>query len=340
MIPRRFELAVRAAIEHDRLLPDAGAVVVACSGGADSLALLRALAALCGDGPRGYYPAVRLHVAHLDHGLRGAAGEADAEFARRTAAAWGLPCVIGRVSDDERAAWRGSVEAAARTARLRFLRAVAADTGASAIALGHTLDDQAETVLMHILRGSGLAGLAGMRPRSGDLIRPLLGLRRADTVGYCAALGLEPRHDATNDDPRYFRNRVRREIVPLLEASQPRVLPALARNAALIAHDVDFIESAVDAAWGAVALADDESTVALDRRLLRDLAPALRLRVLRRAAMAAGGATDDEHLNADSIARLDRVVMDGSGARRVVQLSTGVTATIAGDRVRFGAKSR
>jgi tRNA(Ile)-lysidine synthetase-like protein len=333
VIPRTFELAVRAAIERDALLTAAGTVVVACSGGPDSLALLFVLAALCSDGPRGYYPAVRLQVAHLDHGLRGAESAADAEFVRATAASLGLACTIGQVSDAERAAWRGSLEASARSARLRFLRAVAAESGAEAIALGHTLDDQAETVLLHAIRGSGLAGLAGMRPKTGDLIRPLLGLRRADTRDYCAARGLSPRQDASNDDLHFTRNRLRHQIMPLLEAMQPQVAPALARAAELIALDADFLDDTASQAFDPAMVNAADNEIALDRRKLRELAPALRLRVLRRAALAAGGSTPDEHLDLDSIARLDRVVMDRSGARRIVQLSNGAAAAITRDLV-------
>ncbi|HKD77045.1 MAG TPA: tRNA lysidine(34) synthetase TilS, partial [Ktedonobacterales bacterium] len=245
---------------------------------------------------------------------------------------------IGEISEVERDSWRGSVlesraeslspvpEAAARQARYRFLREVAQATGSDRIALGHTADDQAETVLMHFIRGSGLDGLAGMRPRTGDLVRPLLGLWRADTVAYCAAMGLEPRQDATNADMRYLRNRVRSELLPLLETYQAQIRLTLARNAPIIARDLDFIEAEVDRVWSEVVIAQAPAAVTLDRAVLRALHPALRFRVLRRAVLAIGSNKPDAHLNADSLHRLDRVIMDRSGELRRVELSTGVVA--------------
>lgn len=329
----RFVMAVRAAIQRDTLLPEQSVVVVACSGGADSLALLHALRTLCA-ATKISFPAVTLHVAHLDHGLRGAAGAADAAFVREVASAWGLPYTIGVVAAATRNGWRGSVEAAAREARYHFLRGVATAIGAERIALGHTADDQAETVLMHFLRGSGLDGLAGMRPRAGGLVRPLLSLRRADTVAYCAALGLTPREDATNNDPRYTRNRIRHELLPQLETYQPQIRATLARNAPLIAHDLDYITAGVDEAWSQVVMEASAQSVTLDRAGLRCLHAALRSRVLRRAILAVGSAKPDAHLNADSIQRLDRVIMDHSGEVRRVEVSTGAVGVCMADSVR------
>jgi tRNA(Ile)-lysidine synthase len=353
----RFAIAVRDAIRRDHLLPERGVVVVACSGGADSLALLHALHILC-NGNRAAFPHVTLHVAHLDHGLR-AESPADAAFVRDIAAAWDIPCTIGAITEAERATWRGSApengagtdtgpshglrggteplgpvpEAAARAARYRFLREVAQSAGADRIALGHTADDQAETVLMHVIRGSGLDGLVGMRPRTGDLMRPLLGLWRADTVAYCAAMGLEPRQDATNADMHYLRNRVRHELLPLLETYQAQIRATLARNAPLIAQDLDFIEAEVARVWPDAVIAQSPADVKLNRSALRVLHPALRYRVLRRAILAAGSDKPDAHLNADSLRRLDRVIMDHSGGLRRIELSTGVVARCDGSVV-------
>lgn len=327
-----FEQRVRVALLRDDLLPPHGVVIVACSGGGDSLALLLALDALCGR-PGARFPGVALHAAHLDHGLRGAAGAADAAFVAAVCAERAIPCTVGVVSASERAGWRGSVEAAARAARYRFLRGVAATADATRIALGHTLDDQAETVLMHFVRGSGLAGLAGMRPRAGDLIRPLLGLRHAEAVAYCLARDYTPREDASNADPRYTRNRVRHELLPLLATLQPQISATLARNAEVIAQDVAFLDAATDAAWAAAVLADDTATITLSRTQLRSLHPALRARVLRRAILRVGSAKPDAHLNADSLARLTRVILDQSGAQRRVQLATGAAAICHGDHV-------
>ncbi len=339
----RFVVAVRDAVRRDDLLPQHGVVVVACSGGADSLALLHALHTLCGRN-KAAFPNVTLHVAHLDHGLR-AESATDAAFVCDIAEAWGIPCTASVVGEAERAGWQGSLEAAARETRYRFLREVAQTVGADRIAMGHTADDQAETVLMHFIRGSGLDGLAGMRPHSGDLIRPLLDLWRSDTVAYCAAMGLEPRQDTTNADTRYLRNRVRHELLPLLGTYQAQIRATLARNAPLIAQDLDFIEAEVDRVWPDVVIAQTPAAghppavghppaaVTLDRATLRVLHPALRYRVLRRAILAVGSSKPDAHLDADSLRRLDRVIMDHSGELRRVELSTGAVARCDGGTI-------
>src|SRR5262249_27674325 len=160
---------------------------------------------------------------HLDHGLRGAASAADATFVAEQCARLGIPLTIGIISDAERAAWQGSIEAAARTARYRFLRVVAAEAGADRIAVGHTLDDQAEPVLLLLLRGSGRDGLTAMRPFAVNTTRPLLGLRRADNEAYCAECGITPRDDPSNAAPRFPRNRLRHEVLPLLETLQSEI---------------------------------------------------------------------------------------------------------------------
>lgn len=332
MLLHPFERKVRQACVRDHLLLAAGAVVVACSGGADSVALLLALHALCGRAGLAF-PSVYLHAAHLDHGLRGAESAEDAAFVADICASHDIPITLSLVSDAERAMWQGSLEAAARDARYRFLRAVAAEVGATRIALGHTLDDQAETVLLHLLRGSGLVGLAGMRPTIDDIIRPLLRLRRAETEAYCAYRGVTPREDPTNADPRFTRNRIRHELVPLLETYQAQIRPTLARNADILALDAEYLHSAADAAWQTTMREVTANSVTLDRIALRELHPALRARVLRRAILMVGSTKPDATLNADSLARLERVITDHSGERRQVELATGALAICHTDTV-------
>jgi len=211
-------------------------VVVAVSGGADSLCLLYVLHALA--------PALdlRLHVAHLDHALRpGSAG--DAAFVAQQARALDLPYTIER-RDVAALARRErlSLETAARAARYDFLRAVAAAAGAGVIATGHTRDDQAETVLMRLARGSGLHGLAGMPPRRADLARPLLAAGHAEALSYCLSHGLTPRDDESNRSPLHRRNRVRHEALPLLDALYPAASANIARAARLLAGDRALVE--------------------------------------------------------------------------------------------------
>jgi tRNA(Ile)-lysidine synthase len=216
-VPSDVRDAVRRfAQEHDLLPP--GALVVAVSGGTDSTALLLLLADLAED------LALVLHVAHFDHRARGT-GAVDAQFVADLAARVGATIRVGRA---ERAT-KGEDDA--RRARYEFLRRVAAEHNGARIATGHTRDDQAETVLLHAVRGSGIAGLAGMRPERDGVVRPLLAIGRADTAAVCAAARIEPLEDPTNRSVRYARNRIRRKVMPELEAINPQASAALARLA-------------------------------------------------------------------------------------------------------------
>ncbi len=211
-------------------------VVVAVSGGADSLALLHILRALQGE------LRISLHAATLDHGLRGAQGAADAAFVRDIAAEWGIPCTVGGADVPRLAAeWRLGIEAAARRARYAFLSACAAQVGAHCLATAHQRDDQAETVLLHLIRGSGLAGLRGILPatqRDGlRIVRPLLEIGREELRAYLAGLGIAPREDASNADLQYARNKVRHAILPLLRQINPSVVASLARTAQTLRDD-------------------------------------------------------------------------------------------------------
>ncbi|MBD7917351.1 tRNA lysidine(34) synthetase TilS [Cellulomonas sp. Sa3CUA2] len=290
--------AVRVAVR--RALADVGpgrTVLVACSGGADSLALAAGLAWEARGG--GTWRAGAVVVDHgLQHGSHDVARDAAA-----TCRALGLdPVRVVRVD----VGTAGGPEAAARTARYRALENVADELDAAAVLLGHTLDDQAETVLLALARGSGERSLAGMRPVRGRLRRPLLGLRRADTEAACAAQGLAAWHDPTNGRPLDgtgtgtlpaadlpLRSRVRTEVLPVLEAVLgPGVAQALARTADALADATD----AVDAAAAVVlAAALDEHApdarpgdVVLDVAPLADAPAAVRRRALHDAAVRAG----------------------------------------------------
>lgn len=213
--------AVAATIDRHQMLAPGQTVLVAVSGGPDSLALLDLLARLAGD------RRLTLAVAHLDHGLRPDSA-ADADFVAASAAARGLPCVRERV--DLPALLRGSgaaPEALAREVRYAFLARAAAAVGADRVALGHNADDQAETVIMRLLRGAGTDGLAGIPPVRLPYVRPLLETPRSAIEEYCRARGLLPRHDVTNADPAYLRNRLRHELLPLLRSYNPRLTESL-----------------------------------------------------------------------------------------------------------------
>lgn len=270
---------VTTFIEQRRLLPASGEVVVAVSGGADSLCLLHILHRLCGQEKR--YPCVGLHVAHLDHRLRGEESERDAAHVAQIAAEWGLPATIGSIDVAELArVEHRSLEDAAREARYRFLREVAQGR---LIAVAHHADDQVETLLLHMLRGGGPGGMVGMLPRQQNIIRPLLPLSRAEIIAYCEEYGLAPVEDASNRDPRFLRNRVRHELLPLLESLNPGIRATLLRSAEVTQVDLDWIEEQIAWLWPKVVLSEGESALALDADVLWKLPLSLRRHLLRRA---------------------------------------------------------
>ncbi len=244
----RWIRKVRHAVEEHRLLAGCSTVLVGVSGGADSVALLVALRRLCGEGPP------RLHVAHFNHGIRGRAAAADEVFVRRLAERLGLACSIGRADVPRQArCWRLSMEAAAREARLRWFSRVAKRVGADRIALAHTRDDQAETVLLRLLRGAGTEGLSAMSRdtvvRGLRIIRPMLDLSREEIRRALAAEGWRWREDATNRRLRYLRNRVRLRWLPAIERELGRdVRATLARVAEILAAEDEVLASLAERA--------------------------------------------------------------------------------------------
>ena len=263
-------------------LPPATKLLIGVSGGPDSLALLHVLRAI--------YPPDNLVVAHLHHGWR-AAADADARFVTATAAAWHIPCHVEKVDVTALArAARLSLEEAGRKARYDFFARLAGEVGAKAVAVGHHADDQAETVLMHLLRGSGLAGLCGMRPVSPlpgapelSVIRPFLTASRAEIEQYCQENNLQPITDSTNQDTAFFRNRLRHELLPLLTEYNPQIYGRLQQMAAVIRADYDLLDTIMQKEWTAILRGKDPDWLALDRAGWLALPLSLRRSTLRRA---------------------------------------------------------
>lgn len=260
---------IASYIEQYCLLPTEGVVVVAVSGGADSLCLLHILNRLCGAGKR--YPRLALHVAHLNHMLRGEEGARDAAHVAQVASAWGLPVTIGEVDVPALArAEHLSLEEAARVARYHFLREVARG---QPIAVAHHADDQVETLLLHMLRGGALSGMVGMLPRREDIIRPLLAVRRSDILAYCREHHIVTVEDSSNTDLHYLRNRVRHELLPLLETMNPAIRATLLRNMEVVRVDMHYIEAQVDTIWSAVVISgqDDHFVLSVSALLVQPL---------------------------------------------------------------------
>jgi tRNA(Ile)-lysidine synthase len=264
-------------------------VLVAVSGGADSVALLRALDSITrADGDtRAESVATshgrpRLVVAHYNHGLRGAEADADERFVVALADKLGLECRIGRGDVRRQADEAGDgIEAAARNERYAFFRAEAETLGARYVATAHTADDQAETILHRLVRGTGIAGLRGMsraRPLGSavSLIRPLLTFRREQLTAYLAAIGQAYRIDGTNYDRRFTRNRLRHELLPLLaEQYNPRIVEALVRLGQLAGDAQQVIDEALGDLPSRAIRTESDGTVVIDLASLRDLSPFL-----------------------------------------------------------------
>jgi tRNA(Ile)-lysidine synthase len=235
--------------------------------------------------PRGY----RVVAAHLDHGLRPTAKD-DVAFCRGLCERLGV--TLREASADVAARARregGGIEEAAREERYAFLRRVKEDEGAASIAVAHTRDDQAETLLLRLLRGAGRRGLSAMRSRSGDVRRPLLSASRADVLDHLQARELPWREDPTNADPSFARNRVRLELLPYLESRfNPSARETLARAAEVLAEEDDLLTELADALWTRVARGDGQEAT-LDREGLRHAPRALARRVLRGALEQTGG---------------------------------------------------
>ncbi|HXH08047.1 MAG TPA: tRNA lysidine(34) synthetase TilS, partial [Vicinamibacterales bacterium] len=231
---------VLRTLRDRRLLPPGARLLAAVSGGPDSVALAHLLRQL--ERPAGF---TLVALAHFNHRLRGADADADEAFCRDLAATLGLRFERGEADIAALArTWRTSREAAARRARYAFLDDAATRTGADAIAVGHTLDDQAETFLLRLFRGSGPRGLAGIRPKTGRVVRPLIDIPRADLHAWLRAHGHAFREDPTNRDLAIPRNRIRHEVLPYLrERISPSIAASLARAAALALDDETFLDA-------------------------------------------------------------------------------------------------
>ena len=277
--------ALRAIRRHD-MLPRGGRVVAAVSGGADSVAMLHLLLELQTRGEL-----IVAAVAHFNHQLRGAEADRDERFCSDLAEALGIP--FERATADVRALAREekrSIEDSARRARYRFLETVVTRFGADGVAVGHTVDDQAETFLLRLIRGAGSRGLAGIRPKAGSVIRPLIDVRRLDLRAYATERGLAFREDATNQDVTILRNRVRHELIPYLErAFSPGIVNVLAREATTARQDEEKLHAdAIDLARSIVLTDTAHRAPLVDADQLNALHPAHASRVAREALARLG----------------------------------------------------
>ena len=298
-------------------------VVAAFSGGPDSTTLLHSLH--CLKDALG----LKLHAAHLDHGLRPESSEADADFAREFSSSLGVPLTTKRADTHAlRAEYGLSVEEAARRVRYEFLSRVASKYEADCVALGHTLDDQAETVLLNAIRGTGLDGLSAMKETSSQkigagrviLFRPLLSISKSKILAYCAENDLDPRLDESNLSTEFTRNRIRLDLMPRLEQYNPSIRAALARLAYSASMDLDFIRQEVERAARDVITVDSRG-VGIERERFSRLHPALGYHLLRHAVGIVKGDTND--LELQHVSQMFDMISGASG--KIMNLPGGLS---------------
>jgi len=294
---------VRVTLQRHDMLRKGERVVVAVSGGADSVCLLDVLHRLAPE-----YD-LDLFVAHFDHGLRKGEDEQETRFVEVLAREMSVPWETGCAENLERR--EGSLEERAREARYAFLEGVRARQGAGAVAMGHTLDDQAETVIMRLLRGSGATGLSGIPPkREPGIIRPLIRSRRAEIEDYLKSRGLSWRTDSSNLKGLYLRNRIRLELMPLLLQYQPRLVEHLGSLADSLREEDEVLEKKAGEWLGEHGEETDPRRLSVPRGKYLALEPALRRRVTRQAIKKVSGALrrmDRRHVEAvENLARSTR----------------------------------
>jgi len=310
--------------------------VIGVSGGADSLCLLHLAAGI---------PGLHIIVAHFDHQLR-QGSDREAQFVATVAGRLNLPFRSGGADVAAYAAELGlSLEESARILRYHYLFAQARDVGASAVAVGHTADDQVETILMHFLRGAGLAGLKGMRGRTFlpefdpgiPLVRPILHLWRHETEAYCREHALQPVQDPTNADETYFRNRLRHSLIPELEKYNPRFKETLLRTAEALAGDHETLTEVVEAAWLRALVKAEEGQVTLSAPVLETMPRGLRRNILRKAMESLR--PNLRNLDFDTLERAAIFIQAGNhpskttGGTRQIDLSTGLHLYQEGDAI-------
>jgi tRNA(Ile)-lysidine synthase len=329
-----LEEKVLRHIRLEHLVSAGQRLLLGVSGGPDSVCLAMVLCHLRAG------LEIDLHLAHLNHRLRGKEAEADAEYVSALALRLGLPCSVEardvRAYQKER---RISLEEAAREVRYQFLGETARRVKARRVAVGHNQNDQVETVLMHVLRGSGTGGLVGLRSRqliqtggkALELIRPLLVLTRGEIEAYCEYHRLAPRQDSSNRDRRLLRNRVRGELLPLLESYNPAIARSILRLSRIAGEDQQHLESEAAKIWPGVASQVD-GAVKFDRAKLAALDRPMQRQVLRRAVLLLTGTLkdiEDRHVE-------EMLLVLAKPAGRQLDLPYGLVFSLGYDNYRLG----
>jgi tRNA(Ile)-lysidine synthase len=278
-----IEQRISNFIRRNRLLSMGDCLLLAVSGGADSVCLLHVMLSLKEE------LGIKLHVAHLDHQLRGEESDGDAAYVAELAQSLDIHCTVSKA--DVRGYQRKhrlSLEEAAREVRYNFLAETAAAAGASVIATGHTQDDNVETIMLHIIRGSGIAGLVGLNAKSKrllngnqvDIIRPLLEISREETQRYCIDHNLVARVDSSNQSLSMLRNRIRLKLLPEIKKYNPAFVESLLRTSVVAADEIAFLDSEVEKVWESV-VQEQDNVIILDKERIDALPDALKRHLLR-----------------------------------------------------------
>ncbi|MBI5902814.1 MAG: tRNA lysidine(34) synthetase TilS [Deltaproteobacteria bacterium] len=325
---------VRETIRRYRMCDAGETVAVAVSGGVDSVVLLHALM----EAAKGL--SLKLVVCHLNHNLRGRESERDLAFVRGLSKRLGLRFAGARLKAGELAGTKGaSLQALARTKRYEFLEAVAGRHGAGRIALGHTLDDQAETVVMRLIKGSSLTGLSGIPPVRGPFIRPLIETSREEIEGFAADNGIEYVIDSSNLSDKYLRNDIRHNLMPLLKREyNPNMAATLSRAATALRLDDEYIDSRARAGLEKALVSTGRGPIVIDCEALLRLHPALINRAFLIAARSLGPDAEDgfTSVHIDSF----RALVSGERPNASIDLPGGLRAVREYGRVIITASGK
>ncbi|MGN6369118.1 MAG: tRNA lysidine(34) synthetase TilS [Phycisphaerae bacterium] len=329
--PRGLIQQLDQHLHRSELLPPRARLLVAVSGGADSVALLRLLHVI----NQSDHWQWRLLVGHVDHGIRGKTSTDDARFVKSLAKSFAIPCIQKKLR-----LGRKTSEALARTARLAALEKMAVQKKCDAMVLGHHADDQAETVLLRLVRGAGLDGLAGMAEITPMLkvpiVRPLLKIRRAALRKYLADVQQPWREDESNASDAYLRNRVRGQLMPVLEHLAPAAVDAIGRTAQIAGETQDLLESLAFDLLNEAVIAITAARIELQRNLLQLAPPIVCAELMRQILLHMGGST--ETTDFERTREAVRIVQASAGGKSI-QLGRGLLLRAGGGVVRV-EKSR
>jgi tRNA(Ile)-lysidine synthase len=315
--------------KYNMIQPDEK-IILAVSGGPDSTALLYLMYNLRDE------LKCSLHIAHLNHNLRGEESDADAEFVKEQAQKLDLPITVESL-DVKSMISKESLESGARRIRYQFYEKVMSETHANKVVLGHTTDDQAETVIMRFLRGSGMKGLSGIPPVRDDIyIRPLIETSRAEVEEYLQSLNITPRWDSSNLSTEYERNKIRYELIPLLELNySPNIKHILQQTADILREEDDFLTEQIQQAMGECINHQDSRSIDISIPDLKKHHIALQRRILRLAIESLLG--DLNRYDFDHLASLIDLIDNNTG--KIISLPRGIIAERVYDKIIIGLES-